>query len=125
MPGQVLRLSEFYRRRTSSSRVRPASHRVRRRSSFSSLPLTKVWPVTTISVSRACAGGYVGAGHVHPALLDAAREALAEAKESKLVADGFVARCGDGIGIVLLHDEPAGSESIRSLLADLFERAHT
>ncbi len=81
--------------------------------------------MTTVSVFRACAGGYVGAGHVHPALLDAAREALAEAKESSLVADGFVARCGDGIGVVLLHDEPAGSESIGMLVADLFERAHT
>jgi fructose 1,6-bisphosphate aldolase/phosphatase len=81
--------------------------------------------MTTVSVYRACAGGYVGAGHVHPALLDAAREALAEAKESSLVADGFVARCGDDIGLVLLHDEPVGSESIRVLVADLFERAHS
>lgn len=80
--------------------------------------------MTTVSVYRACAGGYVGAGHVHPALLDAAREALAEARESSLVADGFVARCGDGIGVVLLHSEPAGSGSIRSLVVDLFERAH-
>ena len=80
--------------------------------------------MTTVSVYRACAGGYVGAGHVHPALLDAAREALAEAKESSLVADGFVARCGDAIGVVLLHGEPAGSGSVRSLVADLFERAH-
>ena len=80
--------------------------------------------MTTVSVYRACAGGYVGGGHVHPALLDAAREALAEAKESALVADGFVARCGDDIGLVLLHDEPAGSTSIRTLVTDLFERAH-
>jgi fructose 1,6-bisphosphate aldolase/phosphatase len=81
--------------------------------------------MTTVSVYRACAGGYVGAGHVHPALLDAAREALAEAKESALVADGFVARCGDDIGLVLLHDEPPGSTSIHVLVTDLFERAHT
>jgi fructose 1,6-bisphosphate aldolase/phosphatase len=81
--------------------------------------------VTTVSVYRACAGGYVGAGHVHPALLDAAREALAEAKESSLVADGFVARCGDDIGLVLLHDEPPGSPSIGGLVTDLFERAHS
>lgn len=79
---------------------------------------------TTVSVHRARAGGYVGAGHVHPALLDAAREALAEAKSSSLVADGYVARCGEGIGVVLLHEEPAGSASIRTLVADLFERAH-
>jgi fructose 1,6-bisphosphate aldolase/phosphatase len=81
--------------------------------------------MTTVSVYRACAGGYVGAGHVHPALLDAAREALAEAKGSALVADGFVARCGDDIGLVLLHDEPVGSGSIRTLVIDLFERAHS
>ena len=80
--------------------------------------------MTTVSVYRACAGGYVGAGHVHPALLDAAREALAEAKSSALVADGFVARCGDDIGVVLLHDEPAGSGSVGALVGDLFERAH-
>lgn len=80
--------------------------------------------MTTVSVFRACAGGYVGAGHVHPALLDAAREGLAEAKEASLVADGFVARCGDDIGLVLLHDEPAGSGSIASLVSDVFGRAH-
>lgn len=80
--------------------------------------------MTTVSVFRACAGGYVGGGHVHPALLDAAREALAEAKEAGCVADGSVARCGDDIGLVLLHEEPAGSRSISSLVSDLFERAH-
>jgi fructose 1,6-bisphosphate aldolase/phosphatase len=80
--------------------------------------------MATVSVFRACAGGYVGGGHVHPALLDAAREALAEAKQSSCVADGFVARCGDHIGVVLLHGEPAGSRSIGALVSDLFERAH-
>lgn len=80
--------------------------------------------VTTVSVFRGCAGGYVGAGHVHPALLDAAREAVAEARASGLVADGFVARCGDDIGVVLLHVEAAGSPAVTALIADLFERAH-
>jgi fructose 1,6-bisphosphate aldolase/phosphatase len=81
--------------------------------------------MTTVSAFRACAGGYVGSGHVHPALLDAAREALFEAKESRLVSDAFVARCGDDIGVVLLHDEPSGSPSIRSLADDVFTRAHS
>ncbi|MGH2758500.1 MAG: fructose 1,6-bisphosphatase [Actinomycetota bacterium] len=58
----------------------------------------------TISLFRAGVGGYVGGGQVHPALLDAAREGLAEAKESGRVADGFVARCGDDIDLVLLHE---------------------
>jgi fructose 1,6-bisphosphate aldolase/phosphatase len=81
--------------------------------------------MTTVSVFRACAGGYVGGGHVHPALLDAAREALAQAKEDALVADVFVARCGDDIGLVLLHDEPPGSDAIRGLIDDVFDRAHS
>ena len=78
---------------------------------------------STVSVFRACAGGYVGAGHVHPALLDAVREAVAEAKDASLIADGYVARCGDDIGLVLLHGEGAGSDSVRSLATDAFERA--
>lgn len=81
--------------------------------------------MTTVSVFRACAGGYVGAGHVHPALLDAAREALAEAKQASLVSDGFIARCGDDIGLVVLHAEPAGSAAVRALADDVFDRAHT
>ncbi len=80
--------------------------------------------MTTVSVFRACAGGYVGGGHVHPALLDAARESLAQAKDASLVADAFVARCGDDIGVVLLHGEAPGSPSIASLAADTYERAY-
>lgn len=57
-----------------------------------------------MSLFRACVGGYVGGGQVHPALLDAAREGLAEFTEAGRVADGFVARCGDDIDLVLLHD---------------------
>jgi fructose 1,6-bisphosphate aldolase/phosphatase len=78
--------------------------------------------VTTVSVFRACAGGYVGSGHVHPALLDAAREAVAEAKDAGIVADGYLARCGDGIGLAVLHDgsDPA---SVRGHARDVFARA--
>lgn len=77
----------------------------------------------TISVFRACAGGYVGGGHVHPALLDAAREALAQAKESGLVSDGYVARCGDDIDLVLLHGASQRSVSGRSVALDVFGKA--
>jgi fructose 1,6-bisphosphate aldolase/phosphatase len=74
-----------------------------------------------ISVFRACAGGYVGAGHVHPALLDAAREALAEAKASGTVADGYIARCGDDIDLVLLQS--AGRPGAREVAHEVFARA--
>lgn len=72
-----------------------------------------------ISTFRACVGGYVGGGHVHPALLDAARESLAEAKESGAVADGFVARCGDDIDLVLLHE----GDGVSSLAHGVFASA--
>lgn len=74
-----------------------------------------------ISVYRGCAGGYVGAGGVHPALLDAVREATSEARESGKIADGFVARCGDDIGLVLLHDP--GVEHARRLAETAFAKA--
>lgn len=74
-----------------------------------------------VSVYRGCAGGYVGAGHVHPALLDAAREAVSEARESGAIRDGFVARCGDDIGLVLLHE--GATEEVRELAARTLTRA--
>ena len=77
----------------------------------------------TISMYRACAGGYVGGGQVHPALLDEAREGLAHAKESGLVADGFVARCGDDIDLVLLHEAGVRGADARSTALDVFGKA--
>ena len=75
----------------------------------------------TISVYRGCAGGYVGAGGVHPALIDAAREAASEAKEAGRIGDAFVARCGDDIGLVCLHTGPR--ESLDAFALDVFTRA--
>lgn len=52
-------------------------------------------------------------------MLDAAREGLAEAKESGRVADGFVARCGDDIDLVLLPE--AGDA--RAIAVEVFGKA--
>jgi fructose 1,6-bisphosphate aldolase/phosphatase len=65
-----------------------------------------------VSIFKACAGGYVGAGGVHPALIDAVRECLSGARSSGSVRDGFVARCGDDIGLILLHDDLEGARSV-------------
>jgi fructose 1,6-bisphosphate aldolase/phosphatase len=75
----------------------------------------------TISVFTGCAGGYVGAGGVHPALLDAAREAVSSAKEAARIRDGFVSRCGDDIGLVLLHAGPR--EALDAFALDVFGQA--
>lgn len=77
----------------------------------------------TISLFRACVGGYVGGGHVHPALLDAAREGLAAAKESGKVADGFLTRCGDDIDLVVLQLGGRGQGEARSVAKDVFGQA--
>lgn len=61
----------------------------------------------TISAYRTCGGGLIGGGHVHSAVLDAAREAVSAAKTSGAIADGFVARCGADVDIVLLGKGPA------------------
>ncbi len=79
--------------------------------------------MSTISVLKACTGGYVGAGHVHPALTDAVRQAVSEAKEAGTVGDGYVARCGDDLALILLHDHPPSSPVIRGLGRDAFARA--
>ena len=65
----------------------------------------------------------MGGGHVHPALMDAAREALAEAKESGLVSDGYVARCGDDIDLVLLRGASQRPASGRAVALDVFGKA--
>lgn len=78
--------------------------------------------MTTLSVFKACGGGYVGTGHVHPAVLDAARETLAQAKADGVVADGYVARCGDDVALIVLHDEPPGPSRTARLAREAFAR---
>jgi fructose 1,6-bisphosphate aldolase/phosphatase len=54
--------------------------------------------------------------------VDAARRAVAEAKEGGLVADAFVTSCGDEVAIVALHDEPPGSPRLAALAAEALRR---
>lgn len=56
---------------------------------------------TTIAVFRVRPGGYVGDGSLHPGVIDAAREAVGEARAADEVRDAFVARCGGVLAIVL------------------------
>jgi fructose 1,6-bisphosphate aldolase/phosphatase len=84
--------------------------------------VTKVLDVdATISVFTGCAGGYVGAGGVHPALIEAARESVSHAKEAGRISDGFVTRCGDDIGLVCLH--PGPRETLDTFAFDTFTQA--
>lgn len=76
---------------------------------------------STVTVLKTCVGGYVGSGGVHPALVDAAREAVAGAKDAGRVADAYVARCGDDLALVLLHGP--GSSSVLSVGREAFTRS--
>lgn len=51
-------------------------------------------------------GGYVGAGSVHPALVDAVRETAAAARAAARLHDSYVGRCGDALALVVTHDAP-------------------
>lgn len=77
----------------------------------------------TLSVFKACAGGYVGSGGVHPALVDAVREAASEARGDGIVDDTFVSRCGDDLVLVCLHPGPIGSSAVAAAAWAAFSRA--
>ncbi|HVE91476.1 MAG TPA: fructose 1,6-bisphosphatase [Actinomycetota bacterium] len=74
----------------------------------------------TVSVLKSCPGGYVGSGHVHPAVVDCARRAVSDAKNEGLVDDAYVARCGDDLALVLLHEMPPRTPAVRTLAVTTF-----
>ncbi|HVL82585.1 MAG TPA: fructose 1,6-bisphosphatase [Actinomycetota bacterium] len=76
-----------------------------------------------LTMMKAPTGGYVGDGHVHPAVLDAARQELAEARTAGQVTDGYVVRCGDDIALVVLHAGDAAA--VAALGSRTFSRCWT
>jgi len=69
---------------------------------------------TTISVVGAGAGSFPGRSRVHPRLLEEAAKRLKE-QENGLLVDSFVARCGDGLELVMTHARGTGDEEIHRL----------
>ncbi|HXF61916.1 MAG TPA: fructose-1,6-bisphosphate aldolase/phosphatase [Caldilineaceae bacterium] len=76
----------------------------------------------TLSVIKADVGGFVGHSHMHPDLLDEARERLATAKLHGPIIDFHVTSCGDDIGLILTHDQGIDSQEIHHLAWDVFEK---
>jgi fructose 1,6-bisphosphate aldolase/phosphatase len=62
----------------------------------------------TLSVIKADVGGYVGHSHMHPDLLDEARERSSTAKLRGPIIDFQVTSCGDDIGLIMTHDRRKG-----------------
>ena len=75
----------------------------------------------TLSVIKADVGGYVGHSAMHPELLDAGREAMAQAVQSGLLIDAQAHACGDDLFLVMSHDRGEDNEEIHRLAWDTFQ----
>ncbi|MXW23633.1 MAG: fructose 1,6-bisphosphatase, partial [Chloroflexi bacterium] len=75
----------------------------------------------TLSVIKADVGGWVGHSAMHPELLDAGREALAQAVQSGLLIDAQAHACGDDLFLVMSHDRGEDDEEIHRLAWDIFQ----
>jgi len=75
---------------------------------------------TTVSVLGAGVGSYPGLSRAHPRLLEEASKRLRE-QEGGLLADSFVARCADGLELVMTHTRGVGDEEILDLGRDVLQ----
>ena len=73
----------------------------------------------TLSIIKADSGGFVGHSAVHPAMVDAAREAMAGVVGSLLI-DGHVATCGDDLSLIMTHRHGPDDEEIHRFAWDVF-----
>lgn len=76
----------------------------------------------TMSIIKADTGGFVGHSAVHPDMMAAASEAVAEAVRSGLLVDGQAASCGDDISLIMTHQRGADSPDIHGFAWRLFLR---
>jgi len=74
----------------------------------------------TLSVIKADVGGYVGHSESHPAVLAKAEECLAKVKQSGLLIDYHVTKCGDDLNLIMTHQQGVESEKIHRLAWDTF-----
>ena len=74
----------------------------------------------TLSVIKADVGGYVGHSESHPAVLAKAEECLAKVKQSGLLIDYHVTKCGDDLNLIMTHQQGEENETIHKLAWDTF-----
>ena len=74
----------------------------------------------TLSVIKADVGGYVGHSESHPAVLAKAEECLAKVKQSGLLIDYHVTKCGDDLQLIMTHQQGEENERIHKLAWDTF-----
>ena len=74
----------------------------------------------TLSVIKADIGGYVGHSSSHPDILSTAEQCMVPAKNSGLLIDYHVTRCGDDLQLILTHQHGEGDGKIHKLAWDTF-----
>jgi fructose 1,6-bisphosphate aldolase/phosphatase len=77
----------------------------------------------TLSVIKADVGSIGGHTKPSPRMLDATRQAVAEAVGRDLLIDGFVAHTGDDIAMVMSHRRGKGHAEIHQFAWDVFLKA--
>jgi fructose 1,6-bisphosphate aldolase/phosphatase len=75
--------------------------------------------VLTLSIIKADTGGWVGHSAVHPDMVEAARETLAEQTGDMLI-DGHVSWCGDDLSLIMTHDHGLEAENVHQFAWDTF-----
>lgn len=76
----------------------------------------------TLSVIKADIGGYIGHSHMHPQVMELARESLDGAKASGLILDFSVLHCGDDLELIMTHTRGEEDADIHKLAWDTFVR---
>ncbi len=74
----------------------------------------------TLSVIKADVGGFVGHSHMHPALIERAKEELAVLKERGLITDFHVAYCGDDLELIMTHYRGVEDSDVHKAAWDTF-----
>ena len=74
----------------------------------------------TLSHIKADVGGYVGHSTSHPEVLAKAEECLAKAKQTGLLIDYHVTKCGDDLQLIMTHQQGEESPKIHKLAWDTF-----
>jgi len=74
----------------------------------------------TLSVIKADIGGYVGHSESHPEILELARDHLQKAKDSGLLIDFHVTKCGDDVQLIMTHKLGVNCQKIHKLAWDTF-----
>ena len=74
----------------------------------------------TVSIIKADVGSVAGHNRPHPDMLKKAEDCLAAAKAKGTLVDGYVARCGDDIDLIMTHRQGVGSPPVHKLAWDTF-----